>query len=296
MTARITVWNRLGYAVMRAALAVVGVLPEGLAYRVVGWAGQTYVRFSSKRQKAGLRMLRNAYPNETDDRKLLRLARLGTGNLLKVSLDMMLIGKMVRTGRFSDRIDMSELAECGQAPPWVGVTGHLGSWECGAMGVAGLVSQAHVTARLIKNPLAQAMLLEARRRGGLIIHDRRGGVRGIAPALAQGHVVMQVVDQHQRLRGVTAPFFGEPASCERAAATLAVRRSLPVMVAAGIRTGVGFRFKFVIQEILQPEPSGDLAADVQRLVERMNAALEQLILRFPEQYLWIHNRYRESVG
>ena len=51
MTARITVWNRLGYAVMRAALAVVGVLPEGLAYRVVGWAGQTYVRFSNKRQK-----------------------------------------------------------------------------------------------------------------------------------------------------------------------------------------------------------------------------------------------------
>jgi KDO2-lipid IV(A) lauroyltransferase len=147
----------------------------------------------------------------------------------------------------------------------------------------------------MKNPFAQRFMLASRMRGGLHVHDRRGGIRGITRALDAGCIVLQVADQHQRLRGLVAPFFGELASTERAAATLAVRKRCPFVVAAGIRTGTGFRFKFVIEEIIEPELTGDVQRDIQRLVERMNDALGRLILRFPEQYLWIHNRYRDSV-
>jgi KDO2-lipid IV(A) lauroyltransferase len=287
-----TAWQRVEFAVMRVWFALVGVLPEALSYRAMAGLGSLYVRCSARRRRVALRLLRNAYPDERDERKLVRLARLGTGNLLKVALDMVLLGRMVDRGRFGERIDMGELESLGLEPPWIGVTGHLGSWECGAVGVARLGVEAHVTARLMKNPLAQRFLLASRRRAGLVIHDRRGGIRGIVAALRDGHVVMQVVDQNQRLRGMFVPFFGELASTERAAAVLAVRNRLPVLVAAGVRVGIGFRFRFVVQELLRPEDSGDHDADVERLLVRMNLALEALILRFPEQYLWIHDRYR----
>ena len=278
---------------MRGLFLVAALLPEALAYRFAGFLGSTFVRMSKRRQEYGLRMLRNAYPDETDEAKLLRLARLGAGNLFKVSLDMVRVGPAVASGRFSDCIDMSELVEAGLEPPWFGVTGHLGSWECGAMGGGALgQAEAHVTARLMKNPLVQTWLGESRRRGGLVIHDRRGGIRGVARALEQGQIAMQVTDQNQRLRGLFVPFFGELASTERAAATLAVRKGYPFLVAAAVRTGNGFRFKFVVQDILEPKNSGDTNEDIRDLVIRMNQSLERLILRFPEQYLWVHDRYR----
>lgn len=290
-TRRATLFERAAYLVMRAWFALVCALPEGVSYRAMGWLGGLYVRLSKRRRTIALRLLRNAYPDR-GDAELLRLARLGTGNLLRVALDVALLGRMVEKGRFADRIDMSELRGIDLAPPFLGVTAHLGSWECGAVGVAQLGTRAHATARRLKNPLAQAWLVESRRRAGLELHDRRGGIRGVVAALRAREIVMQVVDQNQRLRGVFVPFFGELASTERGAAALALRFRCPILVAAGIRTGVGFRFRFVVEDVLVPEVTGDASADVRALVARINHALERLIRRFPEQYLWIHDRYR----
>lgn len=279
---------------MRAAFLFVAVVPEGLSYRVAGWLGGLFVRCSKKRRGFALRTLHNAYPDVTDERELLKHARRGTGNLLKVVLDLVRASRAIEKGTIADRIDMSEVEALGLKAPWFGITGHLGSWECAAIGVARITKEAHVTARVMNNPLAQRWLRENRACAGLIVHDRRGGVRGVNRALEDGFVALQAVDQNQRRRGVLVPFFGELASTERAAAALAVRKGYPFVVAACIRQGVGFRFKVEIGEVLIPVNTGDHAADVIHLVRRMNTALEKLILRFPDQYLWIHDRYKTA--
>jgi len=291
---RVSLKHRVEYLLTRAAFGLTAAVPEGISYRIAGWLGSLFVTLSKKRRQFALRTLRNAFPEETNDRVLLRHARRGTGNLLRVALDLARTGRAVNRGTFAERIDVSPLRDLGLTPPWIGVTGHLGSWECGGIGVAGLAKEVHATARLMKNPLAQRWLRENRARVGLIVHDRRGGIREIARALENGCVAMQVVDQNQRKRGVLAPFFGELASTERAAAALAVRKGYPFVVAAGIRQGVGFRFRIEVSEVLVPEITGDTTADVENLIRRMNRALERLILRFPDQYLWIHDRYRTA--
>ncbi|MHC5064566.1 MAG: lysophospholipid acyltransferase family protein [Planctomycetota bacterium] len=187
---------------------------------------------------------------------------------------------------------MSALRESGLASPWIGVSGHLGGWECGAIGVSFAGYDAHVTARMPGNPLLNHWLLESRARAGLQVHNRQGGIRDAATALKGGGVLVQAIDQHQRNRGIQAPWFGRMASCKRAAATLAVRQGYPLMVAASIRVGSGFRFKWVIQDVIQPEKTGDRAIDIQQTMEKVNLSLETLIRRFPDQYLWVHNRYR----
>ncbi len=288
--------QRAQYCAIRVAIFAAGLLPECVTYRVAGWAGHLYFRFAPSRRRYALRMLQNAYPHESDRRKLLGFASKGTGNLLKVILDVALVGKRIHQGRIPESIDMTELAAAGLKPPWIGVTPHLGGWEYGAIGVATMLREAHATARGIKNPLAEEYFRNARLAAGLHIHDRRGGVRGVLRALEQGHVALQVTDQHQRLRGLDAPFFGELASTERAAATLAIRLNVPFLVAAAVRTGAGPRFKFHVEDVLKPEITGDMNADVLNLVTRMNRSFETLIRRFPEQYLWIHNRYRTPAS
>ncbi|MHC5062376.1 MAG: lysophospholipid acyltransferase family protein [Planctomycetota bacterium] len=283
------------YWLFRGFFGFLCLLPEKLSYGLAGWLGVTHCRISKKRKAYALQMLRRAYPDETDDSKLLKLAQQGTANLLKVSIDMALTTRRLKDGTFANYVDMSELKDLGLASPWIGVSGHLGGWESGAIGACFAGFEVHVTARGIKNPLLHDWVVESRRRAGMEIHDRRGGMRSVAAALEKGAVLMQIVDQYQRKRGVKADWFGSPVSCERAAATLAVRRGYPLLVATCVRVGSGFRFKWVNQEVVQPVQTGDRNAAVQATVEKINRGLERLILRYPEQYLWIHNRYREKV-
>lgn len=282
--------HRLEYAAFRAVIAVANALPEAIAYGCVAAMGRLFFRLSERRQRIALRMLRNAYPNR-DDADLLRLGRVATGNIFKVGLDMMRLGS-VDLARDRERFDFREFEQKLPAPPFLGVTCHLGSWEVAAVGMARVAGSADVVVQTFKNPLVQGFLERTRGRAGLRLHPRRGGIRGLARALAQGGVGLQAVDQNQRLRGLFVPFFGELASTERAAATLALRKGYPIVVGATVRVGSGFRFRGLVRDVLNVGPSVDRERDVERLVRTINARLEELVLQYPEQYLWIHDRYR----
>lgn len=278
------------YAAGRSALLLVNLLPERLAYAVVGGVGRLYCRCSKRRQHIALRLLRNAYPGRADA-ELLRLARIATGNIFKVSLDMVRVIPLLQKGRLMERIDFSSWQDRPQ-PPFLALTPHLGSWEVAALFMGLLFGEAHAVVRVFKNPLLQAFLERSRARCNLHLHPRRGGVRGLARALHEGHVGLLAVDQNQRLRGVFVPFFGELASSERAAATLALRRGYPIQVGTALRVGGGLRFRIQMSQPFVVEPSGDAERDVERVVAEVNRRLEHHILSAPEQYLWIHDRYR----
>src|SRR5688572_8455160 len=176
--------------------------------------------------------------------------------------------------------------------PYLALSAHLGNWEVAGAAMASLAHESHAVARVFKNPLLERWLLENRQRGNLTIHPRRGGIRGLSAGLARGTLGMLVVDQNQRLRGVFAPFFGERASCERAGATLALRHGYPLVVGVALRVGNGFKFRLVGTPWFPPQRTGDKRADLLATVTRINHEFEVLIRSCPEQYLWIHDRYR----
>lgn len=291
---RVRLVDRIVYALARTAIGAAARVPQWLGYGIAALLGRLFFRLDRRRRGYALRLLRNAFPQRRDA-ELLRLAAIATGNLFKVPLDMARLTRLLaRGGSVHDVLDDREVAPffARLRPPYLALTGHLGSWEVAAIGVASRAGGGHGIAKVSRNPLLQRWILANRERGGLVVHARRGGLRGMAAALAAGRVGLQVVDQNQRLRGVFAPFFGEVASCERAAVSLALRHGYPILVGAALRVGRGFRFRLVAVEPFTLERTGDRAADLLAGVVRVNRALEQLIRRAPEQYLWIHDRYR----
>jgi KDO2-lipid IV(A) lauroyltransferase len=291
MKIRIRDW--VVYIAARAAIGLAARVPETLGYGFARWLGRLYLRCDRRRQRYAMHFLRNAYP-ERSDRELRELAAESTGHLFCVPLDMARLTRLLaRGGNIREVVDL-EPAKPGLAapPPFLALTAHLGGWEAGAVAMAQVFGGAHGVARVSKNPLLQRWILRNRQAGGLTIHPRRGGFRGLAQAVRGGAVGLQVVDQNQRLRGVFAPFFGEIASCERAAVSLALRCNYPVVVGAGIRIGRGFRFKLVLGEPFWLQRTGDKAQDLLLAVTAVNQRLEALIRQAPEQYLWIHDRYR----
>ncbi|MCU0866387.1 MAG: hypothetical protein MUC36_21595 [Planctomycetes bacterium] len=286
--------DRLVYVIARVAIGTAAFVPQWLGYTCADLLGRLWFRFDQRRRGYGLVFLRQAYPGRPDA-ELLKIASRATGNLFKVPLDMARLTRLLaRGGDVREVLDFGGTAAhlASLTPPYLGLTAHLGNWEIAAAGVAQWAKGASSIARIARNPLLNRWIVANRERGGLVVNPRRGGVRDLSKALAAGRVGLMVVDQNQRLRGVFAPFFGRLASCERAAASLALRHGYPILVGAALRRGRGFRFELVSATPFTLHPTGDKDADLQRAVERINAAVEELVRKAPEQYLWIHDRYR----
>jgi len=289
--AKPTLRQRIEFSIALCAVGIAARIPERLGYGVAALLGRFWFWIDGRRRRYALHFLKNAFP-EADERTRLRLGAKATGNLFQVPLDMAKLARLLAAGgRLEDVVDCSAAEQALRTPkPWIGLTGHLGSWEVAAAAIALRSGGAHAIARLSKNPLLQDWILAKRRSAGLHIHPRRGGLRGMARAL----VGLQVVDQNQRRRGIFAPFFGEVASCERAAVALALRHGYPLAVGAAFRVPGRFRFRFVLLEPFVLAETGDWEQDLFRGVCEVNRRLEGLILSAPEQYLWIHDRYRSK--
>ena len=285
--------DRLVYWAARTAIGLAAVAPQWLGYGFAAALGRTFFRFSKRRQQCALRFLRAAFP-ERSDAELLRIGRISTGNFFKVPIDMARLTRWLEKGRdIRSIIDVSGSEGSLPEPPYMVAAAHLGGWEVGAVAMAHLAGKAHAIARVSKNPLLQRWILQNRQRGGLYVHPRRGGIRALARAVADGGVGLQAVDQHQRLRGVQATFFGRMASCERAAASLALRHGYPMVVGSAVRVGGGFRFRLVTEPAIVFASTGDRDLDLRNAVEAVNRRLEAVLRQYPEQYLWIHDRYRD---
>ena len=282
----------LQYWLGRITLRFSALLPERVAYGVASLLGQTYYLCSPRRRQAAMHMLRNAFPGRPD-KELQRIGRISTGNLVKVAVDMVRATKLIEKGRdLGEFLDVSELRERAPKPPFIGITGHIGSWEMGAVSMAAVWHEVHVIVRVVKNPRMQAFLVGNRHKVGVHLHPRRGGIKGLARALARNAVGLQAVDQNQRLRGVFVPFFGELASTERSAVSLSLRHGYPLLVGRCERIGPGFRFRVRLHDSFVPKRTDDKEGDIRQAAMEVNRRLEEHILSCPEQYLWIHDRYK----
>ncbi|MFO1052975.1 MAG: lysophospholipid acyltransferase family protein [Planctomycetota bacterium] len=287
--------HRLVYAAARTALFLLSILPERCGYAITAWIARMFLACSPKRRAVGLANLALAYPEDgstLDRRARLRMLRGGVASAFQNVIDFEYAKRWLRKGRLHERVDMAEADRHRPSGPFYGLTLHLGSWEVAAAAIAGPGQAVHAIGRLPRNPLFAEYLRQQREAFGVVVHGRRGGMRAISRALRSGDVVVHAVDQNQRLRGVFAPFFGKLAATERGPATMAVRRGYPIVVAVCARSGPGFRFRFRVAPPIEVAHTGDLQADVTTTVTRINQACEFLVREHPDQYLWIHDRYR----
>jgi KDO2-lipid IV(A) lauroyltransferase len=127
-----------------------------------------------------------------------------------------------------------------------------------------------------------------RRRSGAELIIKRQAVREVLQALRRGRMVGILLDQNAtRAEGVFVPFFGVPASTSKGLAVLALRTSAPV-VPVFLRREPGGRHCLEASPALEPPADGDVAA----YTATFNQVIEAAIRRAPEQWLWMHARWR----
>lgn len=167
------------------------------------------------------------------------------------------------------------------------LSAHFTSLELGCRLLA-LYQPLHITYREARNPLFNTIMKRARsRHAQAVIH--RHDVRRMLKALKGNAVVWYAPDQDNgRQNAVFAPFFGIPAATIIATSRLAKISGAPVLPFFTRRRSDGQGYIVNILPPIQDFPSADAAADVHRI----NALIEAEVGKAPEQYLWIHRRFK----
>ncbi|MDP8207816.1 MAG: lysophospholipid acyltransferase family protein [Candidatus Electryonea clarkiae] len=167
---------------------------------------------------------------------------------------------------------------------------HLGCWEYqGAWAANNGFSASYVVAEQT-NPAVGKYVDDIRRSIGVEIVLRSEATRGIISALKNNRLIAMMIDQDARSRGEFVPFFGRLASTFRGVAVFALKLQTPVAVLTSYRLDDGrIKCKF---EIVDFTPSGDRDKDIYDLTCRLVEMIEQEVRKHPDQYLWLHKRWK----
>lgn len=181
------------------------------------------------------------------------------------------------------------------------VTGHFGNWEFaplgGVLNFKEFKGQFHFIRRTLRFKMLERMMFKNYYQAGLNVIPKKNSLDQVCLALEKNHAVIFVLDQHASLvnrDGIAVEFFGKKAGTYRSLATLARHTGVPVVPAAGYRLPNGTH----VLEFFEPIPWKDYESTKESLYYNTlayNQALEKIILAHPEQWNWMHKRWKLSV-
>jgi KDO2-lipid IV(A) lauroyltransferase len=181
---------------------------------------------------------------------------------------------------------------CGR--PVLLVTPHFGNWEFSSyvMGILGF--KIFAIARPLDNPYLDAWMRRWREATGQKMIAKKGEYERIEEALKAGNILGTLGDQDAGARGLFVNFFNRPASTHKAVALLAIEYNVPILVVGCARIGEPMRYRIYVEDLIDPADFPIRADAVRSITERFTSALERLVRRHPEQYFWLHRRWKHQ--
>jgi heptosyltransferase-2 len=282
--------DRLVFAIYRAVSAILGALPIRVVFRI-GWGlGSIAYWVTPKYRRLVLHNLKIAFGREKTPGELRGIARrhfatLGANlfsNIKLPKLSRKEIEELV-TVEGIETIREGTIVNGGVAM----VISHLGSWEMFAQ-LSPIIFPCKVGTifQALGNRHIDAEVRRDRARLGLELFERKEGFVKACQFMREGGAVGVLVDQHAGDAGLWCPFFSRLSSTSTLAATLALRTDAWMVPAAVYTDGVArWRCAF----LGQMKPHGQ---DASTITLRINEMLEDQIRRSPEDWFWVHNRWK----
>jgi Kdo2-lipid IVA lauroyltransferase/acyltransferase len=178
--------------------------------------------------------------------------------------------------------------------PLLIVTGHLGNFEVGGyiLGILGFPT--YTVARTLDNIYLDRFVNQFRGRTGQHIIPKNGGADQIEKVLNNNGTMTFLADQYAGPKGCWVEFFGRPASAYKAIALLALEYNAVMAVSAATRKGKPLQFHMHNYAMADPQVIESNLGTVRELTQWYTARLEELIRLNPDQYWWLHRRWKDT--
>ena len=169
------------------------------------------------------------------------------------------------------------------------VSGHHGCWEV-ATNLISLVRPMIAIARVMDSKLLQGWMKKHHFRGPVTVVSKNAGLtKGVLEQWTRERSALTILMDQYAHRGAHVSFFGRPARTVTSAARLAIRFGCPVVVGSFVRVAP-YRYRLVGDDPLVFGPDDGVDAATQCLNDRLEAAVRSC----PDQYLWMHRRWRDD--
>src|SRR5947207_2797029 len=284
----------LEYGVARLVLAVFAGLPLRVAMSAGAGLAVCFSWFAGRLRRTGERNLEIAFPATSigDRRRLLRHTFIHLGRLLGVFSQFSSDSQRVRDLVICEGLDNLENAQAlGRGV--ILFTGHIGAWELSSFALSLFGHSLSFLVRRIDNPKIEALIDRARTHLGNRAIDKRSAAREMLEILRRGETLGILVDLNTLDReGIFVDFFNQPASTTFMVAKLALRTGAAVLPVFAPWDKARGRFLLKVDPPLSIERTGNDDEDVRRLTQQYTRIVEDYVRRYPEQWLWIHRRWK----
>jgi KDO2-lipid IV(A) lauroyltransferase len=287
--------RRLEYAAAWPFIKILGLLPRSLSRALAISIGQMVYLLHGKLRRVGMRNLEMAFPQMTvaERKRILRGEFTSLGRQL---------AEVCQFPRYSlenveqvvvyDGLENYEQAYArGQGVLFL--TAHFGGWEVSAFAHSLHGHWIHVVNRPMDNPYLNELLQNYRTMHGNKMVDKDDFVRGLLAAMKAGETVGILMDTNMTPpQGIFVDFFGRAACTASGLARIALRTDAAVVPGFTIWDEALGKYRLRFDPAVELIRSGDMDNDIQANTQKFTAIIEQYVREYPEQWLWVHRRWK----
>jgi KDO2-lipid IV(A) lauroyltransferase len=286
------------YLVVRVVVCVFQALSPGAARRFAAMLAWVAYHVDRRHREVARDNLRQAFPGKRSDVQLEEVVRSVYRHFCTVLIEILHLPRKLHATNWKNHLTLvngrAMVERLLSDRPLLIVTGHFGNWEMAgyALGLLGFTT--HAIARPLDNPFLDAFLRRFREGTGQKILAKHGDFEHMQALLDSGGVLATLADQDAGQRGLFVDFFGRQASTHKAVALLALEHRVPLAVAGTYKVAEPMKYATATAEVIMPEDYEDKPDALQAITQRFTSALERLARLAPEQYFWLHNRWKHQ--
>ena len=276
------------YTIVRTAGLLLALLPARFFYFLIKQLALFTFHILKIRRDVSINNLNLALGDKSNPGEINKICRDSYISVGITFFEMLIFQKLKK--RITEMVDISDISlirkNINRGRGMILVTCHLGNWElAGASLAAAGIPATGVGARQ-SNPYVDAYIYRTRTALGLKVVQPDASIKHLVKALKNHEVIGLVSDQNAGEYGVFVDFFGKTASTPQGAAQLVLKYKAPLLVMVTVRTAPG-RYRNIIKEV-------EIKKDdtVETITQRFTTIMEKIIRQYPEQYLWMHRRWK----
>jgi KDO2-lipid IV(A) lauroyltransferase len=293
------------YSIFQSLLFVVKCLPvhaSVMLAEAVAWTMVHVVPKKLSRSDVARDNLRLAFGESMSDDQANQIVHGMWLHLFRMVCEMIQLHRRFRLATSSDVLDFDRRIDCVRAlcsgRPVLFLGGHFGNWEISVNSFGHFGFPMGVVARHLDNPYLHKWFKDYRESTGNSMILKHGASEKVSDIMEHSGMASLLCDQDAGRSGVFVDFFGRPASTFKSIALLALQYNALIVVGGAFRLPEAaqrdcrwIRFNLTTQDVIDPQdfqgPNG-----INELTQRFTSSLEALIRKAPEQYFWVHRRWK----
>jgi KDO2-lipid IV(A) lauroyltransferase len=286
------------YLMVRIVVCLIQALSPAAGRSVAAGLAWLAYRLDRRHREVARVNLRHAFPNQYSEDELDELVRSVYRHFCTLLIEIVQLPRRLHPTNWRRHLELTHgprMVECLlSGRPLFLVTGHFGNWELGGylLGLLGFTT--HAVARPLDNRFLDDFLRRFREGTGQKVLAKKGDFEHMQAILSGGGVLATLADQDAGQRGLFVDFFGRPASTHKAVALLALEHRVPLLVIGVRKRGEPLQYQVLAEELILPEEYEGKPDAVRAITQRFTTALERVIRTAPEQYFWLHRRWKHQ--